>query len=504
MDKICRGSRIGDAHVAASLDRAANFQGNHVTRSQSTGAVRSTNILQSQQANDASPRFARPYTDFSPGPSPRKGGAHDFSPRSSACSIQQRSKGRSDMLRSPRQKSVPCLFGQSSSASQRSPRSARRLKDNMPEASLLKGMAGLTRGHSETTLGHGSGRGYLSPRDALYENGVRVADVDRGTNLEGRARSPTFTTSEQWMEHTRESLSLTKQQCDNTMPSSNFGSAIRRMHSGKITRNSENWLRMDGQDAKPAASAISNSWDYNISRGKKTGIEKDPQVAKQLIRQDINQFPEDAQGQRRHQFQNLPQAQHHIDELRALSPRHLEQAATADAKSTRGNRESAGVAVLHRTSGEMAASISPDEAAPLSRSAEKYILGCDIVDMGHTGVRTAKDCVKHAFLDGGYPKRSSSVGSMVNFRHHSNSDLVRDNLSPQCIHYNTMALPSSRQEASRRIHVYGGYSAPPATLPKDTAYIQSGLRLVKYQTRAPGKYSPNAVRMPAGVIYTGQ
>eukprot|EP00930_Biecheleria_cincta_P020399 TRINITY_DN15357_c0_g1_i1.p1 TRINITY_DN15357_c0_g1~~TRINITY_DN15357_c0_g1_i1.p1 ORF type:complete len:508 (+),score=50.98 TRINITY_DN15357_c0_g1_i1:110-1633(+) len=507
MDKICRGSRVGDAHVVGSLDRAANLQqGNNVTRSQSTGTMRFTNTLHCQQANDVSPRFARPCTDLSPGPSPRtaRGGANDFSPRSSAWSTQQRSKSRSDMLRSPRQESVPDLFGRSSCASERSPRSARRLKENMTEASLLNGVAGLTRGRSETALGHGSGTGYLSPRDTLYDNRVGVADMHRGTNLEGRARSPTFTMSEQWMETTTESLSSTKQQCDNAMPSSNFGSTIRRMHSGKITRNSENWLRMDGQDATPAASVISNSCDHSISRGKKTGLEKDPQAAKQLMRQDINKVPENVKGQQRHQFQNLPQAQYHIDELRALSPRHLAQAATADAMSTRGNQESAGVAVLHRTSGEMAASIGPDQAAPWSRPAEKYVLGCEIVDMRHTGVRAAKDCVKHACLSGGYPTRSSSLGSMVNFRHHLNSDIVREHMTPQYMHSNTMALPSSRQEASRRIHVYGEYSTPPATMSKDTAYIQSGLRLVKYQTRAPGKFSPNAVRVPASIIYTAQ
>lgn len=453
--------------------------------------------------NDVSPRLASTYYDLSPGSSPRtaRGAAYDLSPRTSACSTRQKSKGRSEMSRTPRQESVPCLFGRSSSASLRSPRSTRRLKDSMSETCLLKGSAGLTRGRSETALGHSSAGGYLSPRDTLYGNGVAVGSMDRCTNVEGRAKSPTFTTSEQWMEHTRENLNSTKQQSNNAMPSSKIGSTVRRMHSGKITRNSENWLRMDGQDAKPAPSLIFNSCDHNASRGKKTGLEDDPQVAKQLIRQDIDMVPEEAQRQqRRHQFQNLPQAQAHIDELRALSPRHLQQAATADAMSTTGYRESAGVAVLHRTSGEMAASISPDQAVPLSRPAEKYVVGGGILDMRHTGVRTVQDCVKHAVRNNGYPHRSSSLGSIVNIRHHTNSDLVRENMTPQITHYNTMALPSSRQEASRRIHVYGDYSAPPATMPKDTAYIQSGLRLVKYQTRSPGKYSPNAMRVPASTI----
>lgn len=230
------------------------------------------------------------------------------------------------------------------------------------------------------------------------------------------------------------------------------------------------------------------------------GLGDDPQVAKKLIRQDIDMVPEETQRQRRQQFQNLPQAQAHINQLCALSPHHLQQAATADAMSATENRESAGVAVLHRTTGEMAASISPDQAAPLSWPSEKYVVGGGIVDMCHTGVRTVQDCLRHTSRNSGYPQRSSSLGSIVSFRHHTNSDLVRENMTPQIMHHNTMALPSSRQEASRRVHAFGDYSAPPATMSKDTAYIQSGLRLVKYQTRTPGRFSPNAMRVPASTI----
>ena len=53
---------------------------------------------------------------------------------------------------------------------------------------------------------------------------------------------------------------------------------------------------------------------------------------------------------------------------------------------------------------------------------------------------------------------------------------IRDHLQPSA---SMSAIPSSREERERRVHVYGDFSVTPATMPKDTAYIHSGLKVVK-------------------------
>eukprot|EP00913_Durusdinium_trenchii_P012465 g11701.t1 len=109
----------------------------------------------------------------------------------------------------------------------------------------------------------------LSPRDTLQDwtkEGVPLPEPPLGfwapalallhTCLEDRqerpnvprSKSPNFDVSEDWMAWSRPPEPSSPRHDGGMMPSSNFKSPLRRMHSGKITRNSENWLRMDGQD----------------------------------------------------------------------------------------------------------------------------------------------------------------------------------------------------------------------------------------------------------------
>lgn len=257
------------------------------------------------------------------------------------------------------------------------------------------------------------------------------------------------------------------------MPSSNFKSPLRRMHSGKITRNSENWLRMDGQDSKPLPPMIANSENFEISRGKKTGLHKELDIAKHLVRFEADRVPAAPLSHRRHDFADHPQAVKHVEGLRTLSPRRLEQAERADLASP-GRIASAAADFGHRTSGEMAAAVQP-ELSPRAAGAEKYVVGGEIFDLESSGVR-------------------KSHTRQARIRHHSNSDVIRDHLQPSPF---LSAIPGSKEERERRVHVYGDFSVTPATMPKDTAYIHSGLKVVKYQTRSPGAFSPNARRVPA-------
>eukprot|EP00933_Yihiella_yeosuensis_P072484 TRINITY_DN80880_c0_g1_i1.p1 TRINITY_DN80880_c0_g1~~TRINITY_DN80880_c0_g1_i1.p1 ORF type:complete len:178 (-),score=28.92 TRINITY_DN80880_c0_g1_i1:24-500(-) len=151
----------------------------------------------------------------------------------------------------------------------------------------------------------------------------------------------------------------------------------------------------------------------------------------------------------------------------------------------------------------MAASISMEAPAPLSSrsprgpSAEKYLVGGELVDIKTTGRRDAATCQqvssRNSLKD--HPK-TPTAGYAA--RHHTNSDIVKEHVSYMVVgDQNGGHLPKSREEASRRVHVIGDHSMTPSTMPKDTAYITSGLRVVKYQTRSPGTFSPNAPRVRA-------
>eukprot|EP00434_Breviolum_minutum_P000702 symbB.v1.2.000617.t1/scaffold26.1/size418576/32 len=345
-----------------------------------------------------------------------------------------------------------------------SPRSPRSWKVDQPLESVVRSRS------AETLLP--LKRRELSPRDTLQDRPAA-----------GRSKSPTFDLSEDWMAWSRPPAPLSPKH-DRMMPSSNFGSPVRRMHSGRITGNSENWLRNvnDGQDSKPSPPVIANSENFQLSRGKKTGIYKDLDIAKHLVRFEAERVPAAPLSHRKHDFANHPQAwldmEHlcavkHVEELRTLSPRRLAEAAKADITSP-GRHQSVSADFQHRTSGEMAAAVQP-ELSPRAAGAEKYVVGCEIFDMESNGVR--KTDLRKARI-----------------RHHSNSDVVRDHLQPSPF---TSAIPGSKEEAERRVHVYGDFSVTPATMPKDTAYIHSGLKVVKYQTRSPGAFSPNARRTPA-------
>jgi len=248
---------------------------------------------------------------------------------------------------------------------------------------------------------------------------------------------------------------------------------------------------VNGEDAKPAPPSIANSQNYHISRGKKTGLCKDPDVAKNLMRLEVDKVADTSRSNRKHDFQGHPQARRHMEELRVFSPRRLEVAQETTREPGRLT-----ASVQHRTSGEMAASISPDPS-PAHAPAEKYLVGAELVDMASSGVRKAEGCWKAAQSQSGY----GCVRQVSASRHHLNSDTVKEHINPVEVpwvtHHSALYKPPTREEADRRVHVYGDMSAPPSTLPKDTAYIQTGIKVVKYQTRSPGLYSPNAPRVSA-------
>jgi len=521
MDKICRGSRIGHAHgrgLWQQIDKSGvDFRrGGFVTHTspklENTVPRRfSTGVVPTAFATDTFRESQDWFRHESAAPRPRTPNAtpRNASPRGERGLFGSRSP-RSLSPRSPLRRSMSAratfrdkpanLFDRADESFWLSPRTPRNLSKVKSEIELTVptrgggggGGGSFSRGRSECLPDRMSARQLSARADSARPLSVRVdasprqRDVSprdtlgqdrdcRSPSAASRVLSPNWNMSEDWMAYSRpRDPSPVAVKADRTMPSSNFSSAVRRMHSGKITRNSENWLRMNGEDAKPTAAAIANSENFQLSRGKRTGLNKDPEIAKKLMRFEAHRVPEPPPNNRRHQFSENPQAAKHVEELRALSPRRLADAALADTLSPAG-KASATVSVQHRTSGEMAAAVQP-ELSPRRGGAEKYLVGDELVDIENRGLR------------------KSHATKKVRSRHHCNSDEVREHIQQDPT---SSAIPSSRSERERRVHVFGDFSVVPATMPKDTAYIHSGLRVVRYQVRSPGTFSPNAPRVRA-------
>ncbi|CAJ1362581.1 unnamed protein product [Effrenium voratum] len=163
------------------------------------------------------------------------------------------------------------------------------------------------------------------------------------------------------------------------------------------------------------------------SKGKRTGLHKDLDVAKHLMRFEADRVAPPPPNNRRQHFQDNPQTAKHVEELRTLSPRRLRDAKRADALSP--GRNTAAVDVQHRTSGEMAAAVQPDFTSPVAAAAEKYLVGCEIFDMASNGVRK---------------------GVKAKVRHHTNSDVVKEHIQPTCRHSCVMFCVAS-DRGNRRL-----------------------------------------------------
>lgn len=185
-----------------------------------------------------------------------------------------------------------------------------------------------------------------------------------------------------------------------TMPSSNFSSRLRRMHSGRITENSEVWPQSatDREDSKPVQSVIANSATHIPSRGKRTGMESPQQqaTAKERLRLDERQ-PEGKRSQRKHDFPTSPRIQKEMSDFQRISPRATTTVEGArpshsrtqlqglqEAASTQGEWGKCLVDVQHRTSAGMISTLMPERACEgIPVADRKYMIGNELVDWGH-------------------------------------------------------------------------------------------------------------------------
>mmetsp|Transcript_115482 Transcript_115482/g.337786 ORF Transcript_115482/g.337786 Transcript_115482/m.337786 type:complete len:508 (-) Transcript_115482:113-1636(-) len=504
MDKICRGSRIGEAHH--SQGTFAGLASPKSVKPQSASPqVRSGQLQRRQQSPDANrPQdFCRATPQSKGCLSPRfRTGGNMPSPASSRSWLQQsrsaRNLGKIDFDMTPRSpRSQQESAQERSEALAESWRGRRDLFDGTPRQPTLRSPRSPRALHSEDAEDRGRRRsdGACSPSPA-----------------EQRSPSPTYHVSEDWMGYSsprgdreghRESAAVA---VEGTMPSSNFSSRLRRQHSGRITENSDNWLRAGGESARPGPPVISNSENFNPSKGKKTAFAKEPSDVKRRLHMDTSQ-PEPLRSQRRHDFAETPLPCQ-------LSPRSQPQPTASDTSSgSKGGQAQVAFGVQQRTSAAMAASLMPEasassEAVPSQQP--KYMIGNEIVDWQTSGRRIPPVCSKQVTPG----SLSQKAMSMACLRDHRNSDIVREQLqfSPAEASPEQPSLPKSvsRVQSSVQltparavegcIYSFGEFSSLPSTMQKDTAYLHSGLKVVKYGTRSPGAFSPNVVRVPAAQV----
>jgi len=565
MDKICRNSHVGQAHengsfmdsvasreyargafvshTAMKLDNPERGRTNVTKRA--TDTFRSQDWFKHQDAGrdtpqDSSvlaPRFWQGHNALSPASSPRT------------------TKFRSS--KSQKSLATPFAADESGAASPRSPRVQRARS----EAVLTTSIA---RQASVRTLNSVVEEHFLfsSPRGG---RGTSPDAEGRQGDRSPRAHSPTFATSASWMGYSSPRDCLDTDHPPDMMPSSNFAKQTRRLHSGRVSENSDNWqIHHEVSREKPAPPYIANAVTGLHSKGKKTGLHTDENHLKRRLALDQSQDDHrDKETRRAHHFPENLQYGNHAENLRVFSPRVLSPTRAAqqqraaspdgfvqvgDSKGSRSPRNPEFVAILHRTSPELAASIAPDKEhghemygtaeglalgvkSPRPPEPRKLMIGNRITSW-ETGRRPAIHCVQAHHVDqaaGAVPHmpqpslalQASNVVAMK--RDHRNSDVIREHINPiqyteapatvvRAMGANGVAYVSAPKlipakaafvRADQRIYSYGEISCLPSNTSKDAGYLASALKPVKYGARMPGAYSPNVPRVPVSQALVG-
>jgi len=374
--------------------------------------------------------------------------------------------------------------------------------------------------------------GWRSPRSnsdlfAFAEERERAQTQDGENAGEGerrRSRSPTYFNSENWMGYsTKKERFASDESFGELMPSSNFSSKSRRKFTGHVQLESEDqvWSPRGGDElAKEAApDSITNIVDGKASKGKKVHITKESQDAKRRLTQDWTQ-PEEAQTQKKHIFPDSPQSKQQLEEFksspRLSPPTPLVQNGASTARSI--------IDVQHRTSAEMASSMMPDENEHgASAQQRKYMVGRQVISWANCGRRGATECFQNTQRvaaqisqeAGGRPQ--VPLHSLRNTRDHRNSDLLREHLKappikwqeklptpPQGMPIQMCSARFSPRAAPERqdgiTYTYGDVSALPSSMSKETAYLQSGLKMHTNVARTPGYFSLLEEKAPASRV----
>lgn len=275
-------------------------------------------------------------------------------------------------------------------------------------------------------------------------------------------RNKTFQLSEDWYCHVPHLQASHSETACSAMPATSPRQTA-RLRSGRMTENSEAWIRCWDGDAVPGPSIVAACQDAAILRGRRVGIMKDPDHAKGRLQLDASQ---QATSEHNPQRRHSPAAGTPPEALTSIagSPRSSPQS------SHRNTYQQ------HVTSPECAAALRPDATGPVL---QKYIVGTDIVDWQSFGRRAADACVEH---DARASAQQSAPVLPFTARHHLDSVVLRQHLAQQ--------PPVSLRGAGQVVHAPSAEPQSPASRPSRA----------KYCLRAAGGFSPQARRTPAAQV----
>lgn len=380
----------------------------------------------------------------------------------------QRPTSHTETLRSPRR---PPVFAP------QSPRDAKDVSEG-PAPRRLRSPEGLFNG----------GRA-LSPRDTLASSYQR----EPSGNLQSPRlrRNPSFESSD-WLRRVSGDRDIPPEPPAPQSPhlpdsSKLYNRRIARQHSGKVTENSSEWRRTFGQGTalvpEPGSPRIANAETFHVSKGKKVHLAKESEAAKRRLQQDASE-PEPVRSERRHTFRDHPSYQ------KLLAQKDRPEVGAAEA-----------CYLFHRTSPDFAATIMPETARHDKDAEEVRIVVGNMIVTAHNGRKTAVALGKHL--------RSDSV--KMHLQPDDPTAVVKDYVprvqqaaavpkEPPVASLSVAGAGAPTPRGSDSMAVFGGHSVLPSTMPKDTAYLHSGLRVARHALRTPGRFSPNAPRAPASQV----
>mmetsp|Transcript_70952 Transcript_70952/g.178938 ORF Transcript_70952/g.178938 Transcript_70952/m.178938 type:complete len:530 (-) Transcript_70952:148-1737(-) len=352
----------------------------------------------------------------------------------------------------------------------------------------------------------------FSPREYLFseehepsnqQRGRRCTDSAASPGPDHRALSPTFQSSKDFClqcpssprcEEGSSRGAVYTMTADKGFPTP-FSPRRLRQQSGRITENSVNFLQHEEENTTPVPTVITNSEDYKISRGKKTGYKREQEHVKGRLSLDMDQQDTDLPStQRRHDFTKSLSSPRTTSQSQQQSPR----LGCGLSKSNSHASAFVNVGMQHQTSGDMAASIRPDVT---SQQSQKYFVGNEIVDWQNSGRRGLAACARHAAQTGALVR--SPVSVIATPRDQRSSEGMREQFQhqkPVVVQASVPVVYASPPVVAQSMPFAPCTSIMPSSTSKDTAYLHGGLKVVKYSPRASGQFSPNVPRAPVSTL----
>eukprot|EP00747_Dinoflagellata_sp_TGD_P168761 gnl/TRDRNA2_/TRDRNA2_195920_c0_seq1.p1 gnl/TRDRNA2_/TRDRNA2_195920_c0~~gnl/TRDRNA2_/TRDRNA2_195920_c0_seq1.p1 ORF type:complete len:539 (-),score=52.91 gnl/TRDRNA2_/TRDRNA2_195920_c0_seq1:91-1668(-) len=517
MDKICRGSLIGEAYsqgyvIDGLADTSRTAKGTHVTHTsmkvfhqvnsaknlhhprgtndtfKESGWFRHDDMAPySSDVSYLSPRFtksgggklpARPPADTAAGlgrATSRKNISFDKAPETVDITPSEDSYA----MRSPRLAN-----------GHQSPRAADGNEESKPRKTFLefsnKNRRGVVRCQSDGTLDRPRRmEALLSPRYPQDDHGLEAA-----WKSSPERHSPTYRMSANWVAWSSgENPASEGSSGKVTMPSRNFSSHTRIPQSGRRTEMSQT------SHEHPTASYISNCEDYKPSKGIRCNILKDDDNARRRLQLDPTQSERNLIKERKHAFPDDPLTQYQKDQLRTVSSNGAKG-------SHEPNRHM--VDIQHRTSAEMAASFRSAEK-PERHNEESFCAG------GPRGRKGGTEC-RQSIQD-----RSEQIKAEVSgyvqmpvrrgLRDHRNSDVVKEHLQPTpastlpiapVINPTQLNWPPPEREIGRRAaggRVNSSSSVVSSNQPQDLVNVPERSMVTEVRALKPAGYSPYLSRV---------